>query len=72
MTVNPDNLFGVVRRVVPAHGIKIGCTTENVANALRRDDAYRLADALQAKNPNEEYAVIEVVFHRWTKPESTT
>lgn len=64
------NMFGVVRRVVPNHGIKIGCTTEIVASALERDDANALADAMQAKYPDAEYAVIETVFHRWTKPES--
>lgn len=63
-------LFGVVRRVVPPHGIKIGCSTEAMANGLSEDEANQLADALQARNPNEEYAVVEFVFRRWTKPEN--
>lgn len=70
MARNLKDLFGVVRRVVPAHGIKIGCTTENVAQALSEDEAGKLADALQTRNPKEEYAVVELVFRRWTKPET--
>lgn len=62
-------MFGVVRRVVPNHGIKIGCTTASVASGLTRAHADALADAMQALHPDEEYAVIEAVFCRWTKPE---
>lgn len=69
MSEERRNLFGVVRRVVPSHGIKVGCKTETVAAGLFRDEADELADALQARNPGEEYAVIEVVYHRWTGPE---
>lgn len=65
------NVFGVVRRVVPAHGLKIGCTTAFVANALFEEDANKLADELQARNPGQEYAVVETVFRRWTKPPET-
>lgn len=63
------NLFGVARRVVPKHGIKVGCTTEIVQQALFKEDAVRLALALQEQNPDKEYAVFELVFHGWTKPE---
>lgn len=62
------DMFGVVRRVVPAHGVKVGCHTEHVANFLSHEEANELADALQGRNPGEEYAVVELVFHRWTKP----
>jgi hypothetical protein len=60
-------MFSVMRRVVPAHGIKIGCVCESVHSRLTEDEANRLADELQAKNPDEEYAVTELVFRRWTK-----
>ena len=64
------NLFSVVRRVVPKHGIKIGCTTETVQAGLFKEDAARLATALQDLYPDEEYAVTELVFHFWTKEQS--
>lgn len=64
---NPQNMFGVLRRIVPPHGIKVGCTTEEVANSLTRGQADELANRLQARNPGEEYAVVECVFRRWTK-----
>lgn len=67
VAVNRKDLFGVVRRVVPAHGVKVGCKTESVAAGLLRDEANKLADVLQLRYPDEEYAVVETVFHRWTK-----
>jgi hypothetical protein len=68
---NKPNMFGVVRRVVPAHGVKVGCTAESVATGLFREEADTLADALQEQNPDEEYAVTELVFHRWTKEQKS-
>lgn len=68
MRVQKKNLFGVLRRVVPSHGVKVGCRTELIQQALFRREADELADALQAQNPSEEYAVFEVVYRRFTKP----
>lgn len=69
MATRPD-MFSVVRRVVPAHGVKVGCNAEIIQNRLMREEADELADVLQAQNPEEEYAVVEWIFHRWTKPGS--
>jgi hypothetical protein len=63
------NRFCVAQRIVPAHGIRVGCEARNVAVGLTRAEANELADKLQAKNPDEEYAITEVVFRRWTKSE---
>lgn len=65
MAKKPQNLFGVVRRVVPAHGIKVGCRTEIVAAGLTQGEANELADKLHARNPSEDYALIEMVYRRW-------
>lgn len=59
---NPTNLYGVVRRA--------GLQTWDVARALERDAANAMADKLQAENPNEEYAVVQLVYVRWTKPQA--
>jgi hypothetical protein len=61
------NVFGVVRRVIPPHGIKIGCESQVVQLGLLRNEADELADVMQARYPDDEYAVIETVFRRWTK-----
>lgn len=63
------NLFSVVRRVVPAHGIKVGCTTDTIAARLNSEEARELADKLQSANPDEEYATVEMVFRYYTKPQ---
>lgn len=65
--MDKPNMFGVLRRVVPKHGIKVGCGTELIQQALFEAEANELADALQAKNPDEEYAVFKVVYVRFTK-----
>lgn len=62
------DMFGVVRREVPEHGVKVGCRAPFIAVGLTNPEADTLADALQGLNPDNEYAVIEIVFHRYTKP----
>lgn len=61
------NMFSVVRRLVPAHGVKIGCGAREIATGLFEVDARMLADRLQAENPDEEYAVTQIVYRYWTK-----
>lgn len=53
--------------MVPPHGYKIGCRTQTITMSLTRPQADELAGRLQVDNPNEEYAVVELVFHHWTK-----
>lgn len=63
-------MFTVVRRIIPPHGIKVGCGTQVIAYGLTRLEARELADAMQLQNPAEEYATVENVFRYFTKPGS--
>lgn len=59
--MKPANLFGVVKRD--------GDTAIEIRKALTEREANEIADQYQADNPNERYAVVQLVFIRHTKPE---
>lgn len=62
MPINPQNMFGVVTRD------KTRDTCTQLHNALTEEQANRVADELQAANPDREYAVVRLVFVRYTQP----